>query len=151
MSAKELDTKIDVQAKAYALKVEQDRELELIDIIIDSIETENKRINTKLKFEDFQRAIDRRYTDQRYFGRNQDNCRSYLQSGTPEPKVEVAPESLQALTPEIKPVAVEVNQPSESMYYAVYRVQGTKNELMSVSQFLKTNEIGYTVKEQGTL
>ena len=117
----------------------------------DSIETENQRINTKLKFEDFQRAIDRGTPTKDILAEIKTIADRIFKAEHPEPKVEVVQETIQAPTPEIKPVAVEVDKPTETMYYAVYRVEGTKNELMSVSQFLKTNEIGYTVQEQGTL
>ena len=39
------------------LKSEQDREEELLSIIVSTIETENKRINQKLSLSDFQRLI----------------------------------------------------------------------------------------------
>jgi hypothetical protein len=38
---------------------EQNREAELIDIIKDSIDTENQRITAKLNFSDFSRSIER--------------------------------------------------------------------------------------------
>lgn len=151
LSAKESDTKVDVQAKAYALKVEQDRELELIDIIIDSIETENKRIDTKLKFEDFQRAIDRGTPTKDILAEIKTIADRIYKAEHPEPKVEVAPESPQALTPEIKPVAVETVKPTESMYYAVYRVEGTAKQLVALSEYIVSNGMTKAVLEQGAM
>lgn len=149
LSAKESDTKVDVQAKAYALKVEQDRELELIDIIIDSIETENKRIDTKLKFEDFQRAIDRGTPTKDILAEIKTIADRIYKAEHPEPKV--APETLQAPTPEIKPVAAETSKPAESMYYAVYRVEGTAKQLVALSEYIVSNGMTKSVLEQGTL
>ena len=151
LSAKESDTKVDVQAKAYALKVEQDRELELIDIIIDTIETENKRIDTKLKFEDFQRAIDRGTPTKDILAEIKTIADRIYKAEHPEPKVEVAPEQPQALTAGIKPVAVETVKPTESMYYAVYRVEGTAKQLVALSEYIVSNGMKKEVLEQGTL
>ena len=151
LSAKESDTKVDVQAKAYALKVEQDRELELIDIIIDTIETENKRIDTKLKFEDFQRAIDRGTPTKDILAEIKTIADRIYKAEHPEPKIEVAPEPPQAPTPEIKPAAVETVKPTESMYYAVYRVEGTAKQLVALSEYIVSNGMKKEVLEQGTL
>lgn len=149
LSAKESDTKADVQAKAHALKVEQDRELELIDIIIDSIETENQRINTKLKFEDFQRAIDRGTPTKDILAEIKTIADRIYKAEHPEPKIEA--EQPQAPTPEIKPVAVETVKPTESMYYAVYRVEGTAKQLVALSEYIVSNGMKKEVLEQGTL
>ena len=54
LTAKEKEVKDDLTSRAITLRVEQDREAELIDIIKDTIELEKmKRINTKLNFIDF--------------------------------------------------------------------------------------------------
>jgi len=69
----------------------------------------------------------------------------------PEPKVEVAPEQPQAPTPEIKPVAVESVKPTESMYYAVYRVEGTAKQLVALSEYIVSNGMTKAVLEQGAM
>ena len=147
LSAKESDTKVDVQSKAYALKVEQDRELELIDIIIDSIETENKRINTKLKFEDFQRAIDRGTPTKDILAEIKTIADRIYKAEHPEPKIEAEPPQ----APEIKPVTVETATPSEPMYYAVYRVEGTAKQLVALSAYIVSGGMKKEVLEQGAM
>jgi hypothetical protein len=52
------EVKADIEQRAMTLKVEQDRENELLEIIISTIESENTRINQKLSLSDFQRLID---------------------------------------------------------------------------------------------
>lgn len=151
LSAKESDIKVDVQAKAYALKVEQDRELELIDIIKDSIETENQRINTKLKFEDFQRAIDRGTPTKDILAEIKLNADRIFKAEHTEPKIEVVPEPPQAPTPEIKPVAEEPKPVKETTYYAVYRVTGTAKQLVSLSDYIVSNGMTKEVQDQGEL
>ena len=56
LTAKSSEVKDDLSSQAIALKVEQDREAELVDIIKDTIDSENEKINTKLSFTDFQKV-----------------------------------------------------------------------------------------------
>jgi hypothetical protein len=53
--------------------------------------------------------------------------------------------------PKIEPVGAPTVEAEESIHYAVYRVQGKAQEVISVSQFLKANGITYKVLEQGEI
>ena len=55
LSIKEVEVRNDVEARAMTLKVEQDREKELLDIVKSTIEFENMRITTKMRIDEFQK------------------------------------------------------------------------------------------------
>ena len=58
LTATQKAVKDDLETRAFALKVEQDRESERIDIINSVIESENDRLNTKLKIDLWKRDIE---------------------------------------------------------------------------------------------
>ncbi|MDW5300725.1 MAG: DUF1351 domain-containing protein [Sedimentibacter sp.] len=165
LTAKSNEVREDLISKAMTLKVEQDREDELIDIIKDTIESENEKINRKMKFEDFKRYIDRGMTTKEVIAEIKLSAsRIYEAENPPEPEpiIEVIPEPVQEpIFEQIpEPVQQTVSEPinpiipvetEEPTYYAVYRVVGKLEQLRSVSKFLKDNEIEYTVTDQGEI
>lgn len=158
LTAKSNEVKDDLTSRALTLRVEQDRENELMEIIKDTVDSENERINRKIKFEDFKRYIDRGMTAKEVIAEIKLAAnRIYEAENPPEP--EPIPEPIQGpiaeptpepiAEPEIKPLAPEtIDEPT---YYAVYRIVGQKEVLLSVSKFLKDNDIQYTVADQGEL
>ena len=154
LTAKESEVKGDLEARAMVLKTEQDREAELLEIIKDSIDTENKRLEMKMKFDDFQRLIDRGMATKDILAEVKAKADMIFKAEHPEPKPEpiVIPEPTPEPTPELKisPVVEEKPQVDE-MYYAVYRITGTAGQLRSVSSFLVNGGITYKVTGQGAL
>ena len=80
--------------------------------------------------------------------------RIYRAENPPEPELVLETEP----TPEPMPgpIVEPITQPEtakveESAYYANYRITGTESQLLSVSQFLKSNGITYKVTEQGEI
>jgi len=154
LTAKESEVKSDLEARAMALKVEQDREAELMEIIQDSIDTENKRIESKLKFSDFQRMIERGIPTKDILAEVKASADRIFRAEHPEPKPEPVQEAIaeiHVVEPKIEPVSVPTVEANESIYYAIYRVTGNAKTLMSVSQFLKDNGVTYSVTDQGEL
>ena len=145
LTAKESDIKSDLQAKAMALRVEQDREAELIEIIKDSIESENQRINTKLEFKDFARMIERGNLTKDILAEIKSRADVIYRAEHPEPKEEPK----QEITDKIEPISEPIKEADESTYFAVYRITGSIEQLRSVSQFIQQNGIAYRVVEQG--
>lgn len=164
LTAKEKDVKEDLIARAMTLKVEQDREEELIDIIKGVIDSENERINRKMRFEDFKRYIDMGMSAKDVIAEIKLSASKIYEAENP-PMPEPIPESIfepiistSIPDPTIAPVQETVSEPlkpiepaHEDTYYAVYRIVGRAEELKSVSQFLKQNNIQYTVIEQDEL
>jgi len=147
-SSKEKDTIDDLTARAMTLRVEQDREAELIDIIKDTIESENEKINTKLNFTDFQRYIDRGVTTKEILQEIKTRAETIFRAENPPKVVEQAniPQP-QEVTP--KPIVVPVHE--NKTYFAEYRIVGSIEQLKSVSKFLQDNGIKYTTGEQGEI
>lgn len=148
LTAKEIDVKNDLEAKAMVLKVEQDREAELIEIIKDSIDMENQKINSKLEFKDFERLVERGMSTKDILSEIKSRADGIFKAEHPEPKAEIKE------TPNEEPkaeVVLETAMAAESMYFASYRVTGTIDKLRSLSEFLKANGIAYKVVEQGEI
>ncbi|MGD9567562.1 MAG: DUF1351 domain-containing protein [Sedimentibacter sp.] len=168
LTAKSNEVKEDLITKVMTLKVEQDRENELIEIIKDTIESENEKINLKMRFEDFERYINIGMSTREVIGEIKTRANNiYLAENPPEPEPEPVPEPIEQIVEPIPEPIVEANQElqqsSESIkpiipeeieeptYYAIYRIVGSHGQLLSVSQFLKNNGINYTVTDDGEL
>lgn len=157
LSVKSNEVREDLISKAMTLKVEQDRETELIEIIKDTIDSENEKINHKMKFEDFEKYINRGMTAREVIGEIKERASNiWFAENPPEPEPipepEIIPEIIPVQEPEPIPGPVRPIVPEETdTYYAVYRIVGELEELRSVSKFLKDNGIQYTVTDQGEL
>lgn len=137
----------DLEIRAFALKVEQDREQERLDIIQSVIDSENSRVNTKLSMENFNHLLAfnaptahiiecvKRHAQQIYDAEN----------APKEPPKEEEPTN----TPPQEEKAVnEAQTPPEKQYTATLKLIGSITELRSVSTFLKANNIRYEVLDQ---
>ena len=152
LTAKESEVKNDLEARAMALRVEQDREAELIEIIKDSVESENQRISTKLEFKDFARMIERGNLTKDILAEVKSRAEVIYRAEHPEPKVEPIVEPITETylwKAPIEPQAEPIKEADESTYFAVYRITGSIEQLRSVSQFIQQNGIAYRVVEQG--
>jgi hypothetical protein len=149
LTAKDSEVKADLEARALALLSEQNREAELIDIIKDSINTANQRINAKMKFEDFQRLIDRNVPTKDILAEITARAESIYKAEHPEPKPELTAEPIAEATPE--PVTTSEPSVTPLRYFADYHITGTAAQLMSVSKFLKDSGISYEVTDQGEI
>lgn len=146
LSIKEIEVRNDVEARAMALKVEQNSEEELIEIIKDVIDSENERINRKIKFDDFQRYIDRGMSAKEVIAEIRLAANRIYEAENPKQEPVIEP----IIEPTIQPAINEI-EPIEQMYYASYKITGTHGQLLAVSKFLKNNKIEYEVTEQGEL
>lgn len=146
LSIKEIEVRNDVEARAMALKVEQNSEEELIEIIKDVIDSENERINRKIKFDDFQRYIDRGMSAKEVIAEIRLAANRIYEAENPKQELVIEP----IIEPTIQPAINEI-EPIEQIYYASYKITGTHRQLLAVSKFLKNNKIEYEVTEQGEL
>lgn len=146
LTAKSSEVKDDLISQAIALRVEQDREAELIEIIKDTIESENEKINRKMQFEDFQRYIDRGMTTKEVIAEIRLAANRIYEAENPKQE-EVKEINVQ---PVAQPTTNETKR-VEQRYYADYKITGTRSQLLAVSKFLKTNGIDYEVMDQGEI
>lgn len=137
----------DLETRAFALKVEQDREKERLDIIQSVIDSENARLKTKLNIIMWRRFIDggaptseiiesiRQHAATVYEAENKPVEQPKEQQPTETPtQAENPPE-----TPQTQP---------EKQYTATLKLIGNITELRSVSAFLKEHGISYEVLDQ---
>lgn len=142
LTAKEGEVKDDVNQRAMTLKSEQDREEELLSIIVSTIETENKRINQKLSLSDFQRLINLGSSTSDILTDIKEKAdRIYQAENAPrqEPKGEITQE-----------IVVEVvdHQP-ESKIYIIARITGDKDSMQDAINTLREKGMTVEIMEDG--
>ena len=147
LTATELDIRNDVEARAMALKVEQDRELELIEIIKSTIDFENEKIKSKMSLADFQRVIDMGMPITQIIAEVKASAqRIYAAENIKEEvKEEIKEEVKESPREEVKAPTIQ------EKYFAVYRIVGTERELLSISAYLKSENLEYSVTDQGEI
>lgn len=150
LTATETEIKNDVESRALALKVEQDREAELLEIIRMTIDSENERLKTKLNIIDFSRFIIGGTPTAEILAEVKAQAnRIYEAENRP---IEVAPaETVPEVVAEIPKEEEQQTLQTQQRHFAVYRIEGSVSELMGVSAYLKNAKISYTVEDQGEL
>jgi hypothetical protein len=146
LTATELDIRNDVEARAMALKVEQDRELELIEIIKATIDSENENIKSKMSLADFQRVMDMGMPTTQVIAEIKTRAQKIYAAENikEEPKEEPKQEVIETKEEPKEPIV-------EQKYFAIYKVTGTERELLSLSAHLKSEMLSYSVVEQGEI
>ena len=154
LTAKKKDIQDDVETRAFALKVEQDREQELLNIIQMEIDSQNSRITSrKLTMNNFAYMIDRGMETAAIINAIKESGQMiYDAEHAPKeepkpveeaPKVEEKPEAM---------VEESVKEPKPVKQFTVtVKMVGSADEMKMVSQFLKANNVSYTVLEQKAL
>lgn len=153
LTAKKKDVQDDVESRAFALKVEQDREQERLDIIQSIIDGENSRINTaKLSIQDFAYMINRGMETTAIINAiKAQGQKIYDAENAPkeepktEPVTEVQKEEEKQETMVEEP---EKEQIPQKQFTVTVKMVGSADEMKMVSQFLKSNNISYQVLEQ---
>jgi vacuolar-type H+-ATPase subunit I/STV1 len=137
----------DLETRAFALKVEQDREAERLEIITSVLNSENARLQTKLSIEFVRYEIERDVPTSIIIEKIKAQAALvYEAENKPveppkeaEPTPEPPKEEKQPETPQAQP---------EKQYTATLKLVGKLEELRSVSAFLKANGISYEVLDQ---
>lgn len=129
----------DLETRAFALKVEQDREAERLEIINSVIESENARLNTKIHIGLWQRDIDADVPTSVIIEKIKAQA-ALLYAAENKPKEEPKEE------PKVEPPKPTLAP--EKTYTATLKLVGKLEELRSVSRFLKEHGICYEVLDQ---
>ena len=147
LTATQKAVKDDLETRAFALKVEQDRESERIEIINSVIESENDRLNTKLKIDLWKRDIEGDVpTNVIIQAIKAQAALVYEAENKPkeQEKVEQPTE-----TPQQEEKAVKEPETKEKPIFKVtFDVIGDYETQHKVSDFLKENGIAYKVVSQ---
>lgn len=136
----------DVEIRAFAIRAEQDREQERIDIIQSVIDSENSRINTKLSISDFQYLIDRGIETAPIIKQVKESADKIYAAENP-PKVETMDETETEPVPAV-PEKTEEPKTQEKIYKVVICVTEPKERIAALGTFLKQNGYCYRVTEQ---
>lgn len=147
LTAKKSDVQADLELRAIALKQEQDREEELLKIMVDTLEYENQKIQNKLQLKEFVSMAKRGYSTSEVIQQIKKRAEEIYKIENPPAPVE---------QPEPAPEAQEAPAPSpaaepepEEIFYAIYKISGAADQLRSVSDFLRKSGIVYRVEKQG--
>lgn len=146
----------DVETRAFALKVAQDKEKDCLDTIKTVLDSENSRLIAKMEISDFQHLIDsgfstaiiideiKKRADRIYKQENETSKPEIIPTQPDLPMEEKESESV------IEPEEEKESFP-EQQYSATYKVTGSVEQLRSVSAFLREHGIAYTVLDQRTI
>lgn len=142
----------DIEARAMTLKVEQDMENELLEIIKSTIESENARINQKLGIADFQRLIDLGSSTADILAEVKRQADRIYQAENP-PKVEPI-EIIEQLeeVPFSEPVEVfgtPLNVELEENIFILAKISGNKDTMQGVIDLLRENDLTVEIIEDG--
>ncbi|MDD4564867.1 MAG: DUF1351 domain-containing protein [Eubacteriales bacterium] len=153
LTAKKLDIIDDIKGRAFALKIEQDRETELMGIIQDTINAENERLARKMSLAEFQRLISGGAPAKDIIAEIRARASVIYEAEHPiveepieEPAEEVIEEPVEEVTKETIEEAPTVEP--EKVYSVEYKITANLSTLREVSEFLRLNYIPYEAIDQ---
>jgi len=130
----------DLETRAFALSVEQDREAERLEIIKSVLDSENSRISVKLDIGLWQRDIEAdKPTSEIIAQIKAYAAQIYEAEHKPEEPPKEEPQPVKKEEPAAQP---------EKLYTATFKVTGTLAELRAVSNLLRQNKTSYEVLDQ---
>ena len=149
------NTTADIEQRAMTLKVEQDRENELLDIIKAAIESENKRINQKLDIADVQRLIDLGSSTTDILAEVKRQADRIYQAENPPVIEEVPVEEVEEIAPQEEPLPFDevvetVITPTESeQIFILAKISGDKETMQGVVDLMRENDLVVEIIEDG--
>lgn len=148
LTATKKDVKEDIETRAFALKVEQDREEERMNIIQSVINSENQRINTKLDIEQFRACINYGMATSEIIEEIKKRADEiYKAENTPkEEEIKQPAEEVKEEVPQSP--APEAPQQPQKQFTVTIKMIGSADEMKTVSAFLKANNVSYEILEQ---
>lgn len=155
LTAKPSEVKKDVEQRVLILLQEQKKELEMLEIIKDTIENANKSIKTHLKLEDFQNLINMNIPTNRILQEINKRAEIIREAERPKPpkvedEVKQEPVNKQVSMP-ISPNKEHLPKENqeEPLYCIELRVVGTREYIAQLGQYLKDNNYNYTKLKAG--
>lgn len=136
----------DVETRAFALKVEQDREEERLNIIQSVIDSENQKNYVKLSIDQFQSMINYGMATSEIIEEVKKRAAKIHEAENRPQEAPVEPKAEEPKAPSPEPE--KENAVIKKQYTATIRMVGTAEELRSVSGFIKAHGITYEVLEQ---
>ena len=179
LTAKPNDVKTDIDQRCILLLQEQNKEIEMLQIMNDTIENCNKNIDAKMSIADFQSLIDMNASPVKIMSEIQSRAERIKQaelkaiadkeakaererlaeeeririaslSKEETPKQSVSlPVDLRSEPVFTEPVTIATPIKEEPIYFVEMRVVGTLDVIKELSQFLKNNNYNYTKLKDG--
>lgn len=160
LTAKPSEVKRDVEQRVYLLLQEQNKELEMLQILKDTIENANKGIKTPLKLEDFQNLINMNMPTSRIIQEINKRAELIKEAEKPKPVEAPAPVTEEVKQEPVKEEAPQQMAPTpelqkpvedEPQYFVEMRVVGTKAVIAQLGQYLRDNNYNYTKLKTGAV
>lgn len=149
--------KEDVEQRCIILLAEQEKEEELIQTIKTTIEHENRTINTKLKFEEFENLINLNFALPKIIQRINQMAEKIRKAEMPkeEPKQEIDTPVIRPIQKDkqIKPtsIATPTKPTPEPLYFVTFKMIGNVNQTRALGEYLRDNRYKYEVLEKGSV
>ena len=156
LTAKPGDVKKDVEQRVFVLLQDQIKELEMLEIIKDTIENANKTIKTPLKLEDFQNLINMNMPTNRIIQEINKRAELIREAEKPkpvevpivvgEPKQESIKQQISSpteITHKEPQISIAPDKKEEALYFVEMRVVGTKEFIAQLGQYLRDNNYDY--------
>jgi len=148
--------KEDIETRAFALKVAQDKEKDCLETIKTVLDSENSRLIAKMEISDFQHLIDSGFSTAIIIDEIKKRADRIYKQENEAQESEIIPTQPDLPVEESKPEPVveaveEKERLPEQQYSATYKVIGSVEQLRSVSAFLREHGITYTVLDQRTI
>lgn len=146
LTAKVSDVKEDVEQRVFLLLSEQNKEQEMLEIIQDTIDNENKTIKTPLSMSQFQRMIDYNMPTKDILNEIKKRAEQIREAEKPKP-VEAPPEPPPAEPVKAEPESTEAPE----MWFAELRFVETKARILQLRCLLQANGYNYKALNQGKI
>lgn len=149
--------KEEIESKVSTLARQQEEEIRAKEVLKQSIEatleTVNTTIKTQLKYEDFQRYIDMKWSLAEIIREINNRAETIRRAEQPKPIVQEQPKEIEKTVvqsiQEEAPKVIEPVKENESLYFVDIKVIHTRSRIAELSKFLKENGYDYQVKSKG--
>lgn len=138
LTAKEKDVRADVESRALALLAEQTRERDIIEILKQTLASENKRLKTALEWSEFESMMEHGYSVGEI-------VEAIKKRAGAQYDIENKPEEPEKSEPAEK---VEMPQEKSDMYKVGMWIQASVIDFRNLANFLKENHMEYKVEYQ---
>jgi hypothetical protein len=155
LTAKTSEVKEDVEQKVFILLEQQKKEREMLEIIQDAIDNENKTIKTPLSMSQFQRMIDAGMATKYVLNDIKGRAEQIREAEKPKPveiPVEIPVEALKKEPAPVQPEPIQPATPEEpEMWFAELRFVESKAKIIALKGILAINGYTYKALNQGKI
>lgn len=150
LTTKPSDVKRDIEQRVFILIQEQNKELELLEIIKDTIENANKTLKTLLKLEDFQNLLDMKIPTNKIIQEINKRAEMIRKAENQQSIGHINTEEVTTQEQSVKKISTNEKENIEQpLYYIEMKVIGTYDDIAKLGEFLKNNNYNYTKLNSG--